>query len=81
MSVDVKEIAGTVIDLRLPAHWAVRHFWIGGRRKYGVAVAFSPRIFALGVEVINGYGKGLAVMIGPFWIGTLTALLATEPTA
>lgn len=57
------------IDLRLPEHYVARHFFkIRKRFAAGFVVAFSPRVLAAGVEILNGYGKGLAVIIGPFWI-------------
>lgn len=63
-----------VIDITTPEGWSVRHFFrIGRRQVAGVVIAANPRILALGAEILNGYGKGLAVIVGPFWIGFATA--------
>jgi len=69
------------IDLRLPEHYVVRHFFtIRKRFAAGIVVAFSPRILAAGIEIMNGYGKGLAVIIGPFWIGFAIARIERAPS-
>lgn len=78
---DVEQIARqkVTIDLSLPEHWVFRHFWKqSDRRVFGVVLAFSPRILAIGIEHLNGYGKGLALMLGPFWFGAVTARLETS---
>lgn len=67
------------IDIRTPEKWAARGFWAWRRRRtFGVVLAFSPVIFAVGVEVLNGYGKGLAVIVGPFWLGFATAKIEQQ---
>lgn len=58
-----------VFDLRLPEAWKAKRIFQFGQRPAIVVIAFSPRNFTFGVEIINGYAKGLALVIGPFWIG------------
>lgn len=68
------------IDIRTPEKWAARGFWMWQRRRvFGVVIAFGPSVFAIGVEVLNGFGKGLAVIIGPLWIGAVTAKVEDQP--
>jgi hypothetical protein len=69
------------IDIRTPEKWAARGFWAWRRRRtFGVVLAFSPAIFAAGFEVLNGYGKGVAIMAGPLWLGFITAKIDQEAT-
>ncbi|WP_047866988.1 hypothetical protein [Sphingomonas paucimobilis] len=59
-----------VIDITTPVGWSARHFFrIGRRRVAGGIIAISPRVLAFGIEVLNGYGKGAALMLGPLWVG------------
>lgn len=72
----------TEINLITPEKWVSRSFWAGRRRVYGIVIAFSPMIFALGIELIGGEGrkaKGAALLLGPCWLGFATLL--REPAA
>ncbi len=63
-----------VIDISTPAGWIVRHFFrIGRRRAASIVMAFNPHVFALGLEVMTGVGKGAAIIMGPLWIGFAVA--------
>lgn len=69
------------VDLRTPEKWVARGFWAWRRRRtFGIVVAFCPTVFAAGIEVMNGYGKGLAIVAGPLWIGFATAKIEQEAT-
>lgn len=62
------------IDIRTPEKWVSRSFWAWrGRRTFGIVIAFCPTVFAAGIEVLNGYGKGAAIVVGPLWLGFATA--------
>lgn len=61
------------VDIIAPVTWRTQGFWKSRRgRTFGIVAAFAPTVFAIGVERISGYSRGLAVMIGPFWIGFAT---------
>jgi len=65
------------VDIALPEKWKVKHFWaVRQWRAFGVVLAFSPRVFCLGVELIAGTAKGIALCIGPFCLGGATIRLA-----
>lgn len=67
------------IDLRLPEKWVARHFWSWRKRRaFGFVVAFSPQILAIGVELIAGSSRGIAFVLGPFWIGFATLKIPTR---
>lgn len=69
-----------VIDLRLPANYAARHFWMWREDKaVGLVTAFNARCWVIGFEIIAGDCRGLAISIGPLWLGiaVYTAALAT----
>ena len=60
------------LDITTPEAWkcfAARQI---GNASWGFAAAFSFHVFALGIEVLGskpGDARGLALMIGPLWIG------------
>jgi len=61
------------VDLRTPEQWRAGSFWVGHRsRSYGVLIAFCPTVWAIGVELMTGSAKGVAIIIGPLWIGAST---------
>jgi len=61
------------VSIITPVTWKANSFWMTRRgRTCGIVLAFSSTTFALGVEVITGSSRGLAVMIGPLWIGFAT---------
>lgn len=67
-------LSRVVIEISTPAGWIVRHFFrIGRHRAAGIVMAFSPRVFALGLELMTGFGKGGAIIVGPLWIGFAVA--------
>lgn len=50
--------------------WSMRHFFRAGRRHVGgIVLGFAPTVFAFGAELITGETRGIALMIGPFWLG------------
>lgn len=57
------------IDIATPARWHRSKAWRWGQSRWIVAAALSPKSFAIGFELMTGYGKGLALYLGPFWIG------------
>jgi len=53
-----------------PIKWSVRTFFRATRNHAGgVVLGFAPTFFAIGVELITGGTRGVALMIGPFWLG------------
>lgn len=68
------------INCATPAKW---HRFIGrriGATTFGIAAAFGPTALLFGVELITGQSRGVAVCIGPFWIG-VAALRNQEQAA
>lgn len=50
--------------------WSARHFFRAGRRHVGgIVLGFAPTMCAFGAELITGETRGIALMIGPFWLG------------
>lgn len=61
------------MKLDMPDKWhRNRAFWLG-RSPAIVGIAFNPWHWSVGVELLAGYGKGLAIIAGPFWIGAAIA--------
>ncbi len=59
-----------LVDLRMPSRWVHRSFWSSKNDvAYGFVVAFSWMNWSAGIELIGGSSKGVAIIIGPFWIG------------
>jgi len=57
------------INISTPEKWHCHKAWRWGDSCWIVAAAFCPVHFSVGVELLTGYGKGLALQIGPFWLG------------
>jgi len=54
--------------------WSARFFFRATRRHAGgIVLGFCPSFFAIGGELITGETRGIALMIGPFWLGFATA--------
>ena len=68
-----------IVDLRLPESWRRHVTWVSPRAYWMGVVAFSPRSLMFGVEIIGGEAKGLAVVIGPLWLG-IAALTRAKGT-
>lgn len=57
------------IDITTPVKW---HKFFGrriGNTTLGLAAAFSTKAFFIGVEIIAGSSRGIAISLGPVWIG------------
>ncbi len=60
------------VDIRMETQvrWSTRFFFRATRRyASGVVLGFCPSLFAIGGELITGETRGIALMIGPFWLG------------
>lgn len=62
------------VDMTTPEKWYRSKCWRWGNTAWIVAVAFCPTHFSLGGELLTGYGKGFALCLGPFWLGTAVSL-------
>lgn len=59
-----------VVSMDAPIKWSVRTFFRATRNHAGgVVLGFAPTFFAIGAELITGGTRGVALMIGPFWLG------------
>lgn len=67
------ECSALKIKLDVPDKWHRNKAWLVARTPMIIATAYNPHCWAIGFEVLNGYGKGLAVMVGPLWIGFAVA--------
>lgn len=64
------ETRRVTIDLTLPTYWQEKHFFcVGDQWICGFVAAISFQSWTLGFEIINGYSRGIAFMIGPLWLG------------
>ena len=73
-------MSNPTIDIVTPTKWQTKAFFAWRKRRaFGVVLAFSPTIFALGCEAITGGSKGFAVMVGPFWLGAATLKIKHQP--
>jgi hypothetical protein len=64
------------VDVRMETQvrWSARFFFRATRRHAGgIVLGFCPSFFAIGGELITGETRGIALMIGPFWLGFATA--------
>jgi hypothetical protein len=61
------------INIATPTTWKRHIAWRFGGTPCIAVIALSVTTLAIGVEVINGYAKGLAVYVGPFWLGLAVA--------
>lgn len=58
------------VNMEAPIKWATRTFFRATRRHVGgIVLGFAPTFFAIGAELITGRTRGVALMIGPFWLG------------
>jgi hypothetical protein len=64
-----ESVAWEPIDITTPTKW-YRFF---GRRlgssTIGLAAAFCPSAFFIGIELIRGSSTGFGISLGPVWIG------------
>ncbi|QAY80445.1 hypothetical protein [Sphingosinicella sp. BN140058] len=61
------------IDITTPSRWNRHVAWRLKGTSFILAAAFSPTSFYAGVELLTGYGKGLALCLGPVWLGFAVA--------
>ncbi len=70
-----------VVSMDAPIKWSVRTFFRATRNHTGgIVLGFAPTFFAIGAELITGDTRGVAFMIGPFWLGFAVSKFAPEPT-
>ena len=59
-----------VVSMDAQVKWSVRTFFRATRNHAGgIVLGFAPTFFAIGVELITGDTRGVAFMVGPFWLG------------
>ncbi|PZO77058.1 MAG: hypothetical protein DI640_01360 [Sphingomonas taxi] len=59
-----------VVSMDAPVKWSVQAFFRATRNYAGgIVLGFAPTFCAIGAELLTGDTRGVAVMIGPFWIG------------
>jgi hypothetical protein len=59
-----------VVSMDAQIKWSVRTFFRATRNHAGgVVLGFAPTFLAIGVELITGDTRGVAFMVGPFWLG------------
>jgi hypothetical protein len=64
------------VSMDAPIKWATRTFFRATRRHAGgIVLGFAPTFFAIGAELITGRSRGIALMIGPFWLGSAVAAI------
>jgi len=64
------------VNMEAPIKWATRTFFRATRRHVGgIVIGFAPSFFAFGAELITGRTSGIALMIGPFWLGFAVAAI------
>ncbi|WP_343545556.1 hypothetical protein [Sphingomonas paucimobilis] len=64
------------VDIRVETQvrWSMQFFFRATRRHAGgIVLGFCPSFFAIGGELITGETRGIALMIGPFWLGFAAA--------
>ncbi len=60
--------------------WSVRTLFRATRNYAGgIVVGFAPTFCAFGAELITGQTRGVALMIGPFWLGFAVSKFDQEP--
>jgi hypothetical protein len=57
------------IDITTPPKWHRSKAWRWGGSCWIVAGAYCPTVLGVGCELLTGFGKGLALWLGPLWIG------------
>jgi len=59
-----------VVSMDAQIKWSVRTFFRTTQNHAGgIVLGFAPTFFAIGAELITGDTRGVAFMIGPFWLG------------
>lgn len=59
-----------VVSMDAQVKWSARTFFRATRNHTGgIVLGFAPTFFAIGAELITGDTRGVAFMIGPFWLG------------
>lgn len=59
-----------VVSMDAQVKWSARAFFRATRNHAGgIVLGFAPTFFAIGAELITGDTRGVALMIGPFWLG------------
>jgi len=59
-----------VVSMDAQIKWSVRTLFRATRNHAGgIVLGFAPTFFAIGAELITGDTRGVALMIGPFWLG------------
>jgi len=60
--------------------WSVRTFFrVTWNYAGGIVVGFAPTFCAFGAELITGPTRGVALMLGPFWLGFAVSKFDEEP--
>ncbi|KMS59989.1 hypothetical protein V474_07820 [Novosphingobium barchaimii LL02] len=62
-------MAWAPIDISTPEKWHRFKAWRWRDSCWIVAIAFCPTHFSIGAELLTGFGRGVALQIGPFWLG------------
>ena len=58
------------VSMDAQVKWSVRTFFRATRSHAGgIVVGFAPTFFAIGAELVTGDTRGIALMVGPFWLG------------
>lgn len=69
-----------VVSMDAQIKWSVRSFFRATRNHAGgIVLGFAPTFFAIGAELITGDTRGVALMIGPFWLGFAVSKFDREP--
>ncbi len=69
-----------VVSMDAQVKWSVRTFFRAtDTHAGGIVLGFAPTFFAIGVEMITGDTRGVALMIGPFWLGFAVSKFDWEP--
>ena len=67
------------VNMEAPIKWSTRTFFRATPRHVGgIVLGFAPTFFAIGAELITGRSRGVALMIGPFWLGFAVASINEE---
>jgi hypothetical protein len=59
-----------IVSMHAQVKWSARTFFRATRSHAGgIVLGFAPTFFAIGAELITGDTRGVAFMVGPFWLG------------
>lgn len=65
-----KSLRHVVVSMDAQVKWSARTFFRATRNHAGgIVLGFAPTFFAIGIELITGDTRGVALMVGPFWLG------------